>query len=543
MAGGVERTRAQRSWSVPRDNFGVLTTHSAAAARLEAERTGRRLARETVLVGGVPLGELRRRARTELFDLPKGFAGSGRTEKGGGAAEGGRFDVEAPLISTGHQPELFHPGVWAKNIAADAIARPWKTAAWNLVVDNDLQGRSSVTIPAGTRDEPRLVELPFDTPQPPRPWEEATVASPELFLSFGKRLEAALSKWGIVPWGASLWSEFADENASSVVSTLVRLRRRAEQIWDVANLEHPLSRLASLESFRVFAASILVDAGDFRDRHNGALVDYRRRHRIRSESHPVAALQQDGEAIESPFWIWRAADSQRGRLFVKWQGRSAVEVLRGTQSLISRSVRGGNCHSTVIELLEELEREGWKIRTRALTTTLFARLILTDLFIHGIGGAKYDELTDDIMRTFYRVDPPPFMVLTATLTLPFGEPLPSRPGDFGRALWTINDQRWNPERYLPLPERAEAVERKLTLVHSMGQKPTPGQIQELKELRAQWRIQIEDRMENARRETVTIERQLLANRRLTNRDFAWPLHPRESLNALWDRLRDALRGD
>ena len=50
--------------------------------------------------------------------------------------EGGNLDLDAflrsgrPLIVTGHQPELFHPGVWIKNFAVDAIAvrsREWRS--------------------------------------------------------------------------------------------------------------------------------------------------------------------------------------------------------------------------------------------------------------------------------------------------------------------------------------------------------------------------------------------------------------------------------
>ena len=59
----------------------------------------------------------------------------------------------------------------------------------------------------------------------------------------------------------------------------------------------------------------------------------------------------------------------------------------------------------------------WKVRTRALTTTLFARLFLGDLFIHGIGGAKYDELGDEVARGFLGAPPPPFLTLSLTLWL------------------------------------------------------------------------------------------------------------------------------
>ena len=50
---------------------------------------------------------------------------------------------------------------------------------------------------------------------------------------------------------------------------------------------------------------------------------------------------------------------------------------------------------------------------------MYARLFLADLFIHGIGGAKYDELTDELMRRFFKIEPPEFLTLTGTLLLPF----------------------------------------------------------------------------------------------------------------------------
>jgi len=65
-----------------------------------------------------------------------------------------------------------------------------------------------------------------------------------------------------------------------------------------------------------------------------------------------------------------------------------------------------------------LEAVGLKVRSRALTTTLFARVCLGDLFMHGLGGGKYDELTDDLIRRFFGLEPPGYLVLTGTLRLP-----------------------------------------------------------------------------------------------------------------------------
>ena len=44
---------------------------------------------------------------------------------------------------------------------------------------------------------------------------------------------------------------------------------------------------------------------------------------------------------------------------------------------------------------------------------MYARVVLGDLFLHGIGGGKYDELTDAIVGRFLGVAPPEFAVVTA----------------------------------------------------------------------------------------------------------------------------------
>jgi hypothetical protein len=78
--------------------------------------------------------------------------------------------------------------------------------------------------------------------------------------------------------------------------------------------------------------------------------------------------------------------------------------------------------SDAASALAAAARSGVKIRTRALATTLWARLALGDLFLHGIGGAKYDQVTDRLMESFFGLTPPGIMVLSATLLLPVDRP-------------------------------------------------------------------------------------------------------------------------
>ena len=59
---------------------------------------------------------------------------------------------------------------------------------------------------------------------------------------------------------------------------------------------------------------------------------------------------------------------------------------------------------------------------RGPMTTMYLRFYLSDLFIHGIGGAKYDELTDEIIRRFFGIEPPRYLTATATIRLPIDRP-------------------------------------------------------------------------------------------------------------------------
>jgi hypothetical protein len=87
---------------------------------------------------------------------------------------------------------------------------------------------------------------------------------------------------------------------------------------------------------------------------------------------------------------------------------------------------------------------GIKVRPRAITTTMFMRLFVADLFVHGVGGAEYDEVADDVVRAFYGVEPPPYAVITATLTLPRdGQPITAQTVNALRR--KLRDVEYNPQ--------------------------------------------------------------------------------------------------
>ena len=80
--------------------------------------------------------------------------------------------VITPLVVTGHQPELFHPGVWVKNFAPAALARAHGGLGLNLIVDNDLPKSASIRVPSRRQGPHPAVGVEFDQWQGEMPYED-----------------------------------------------------------------------------------------------------------------------------------------------------------------------------------------------------------------------------------------------------------------------------------------------------------------------------------------------------------------------------------
>lgn len=335
----------------------------------------------------------------------------------------------------GHQSELFHPGVWLKNFALAGLARHFDTRALNLIVDSDIAKSTALRLPAwdlgadmgildAEKSWPRLVHVPFDYWQGEIPYEERTVHDEGLFDSLPTRVERWSRKWGFVPLLPTFWAEAKNQakRTNLLGERLAGARRAFERLWGCNNLEVPISELCRTEAFARFACHIVDDLPRFHEVFNSAIREYRRRRGIRSRNHPMPELTRDGDWLEAPLWAWKAGQARRARLFVQRHGSSqgsrVLHLRAGHEpwpDLNNNSPNGAR----LVHDWQQLARAGYKVRTRAVTTTLFARLFLADLFIHGLGGGLYDAVTDDVIRGFYGLEPPRFLILTGTLLLPF----------------------------------------------------------------------------------------------------------------------------
>jgi hypothetical protein len=202
---------------------------------------------------------------------------------------------------------------------------------------------------------------------------------------------------------------------------------------------------------------------------------------------------------------------------------------RGWQTRLPLDTQGDA--SRAIEPLLELQRDGIRIRSRALTTTLWARLVLGDLFMHGIGGAKYDQVTDQIIERFFGFTPPAFVVASATLLLPIERDRATQ-DDARLVEQQLRELVYHPERFLDgrdqhAAELSDAKRRWIETPQTLeNAKQRCRAIRQINEELQPW---LAERRRQLYTDQATIRKKLQAEDILASRDFAFCLYPESTL--------------
>lgn len=530
---------------VPRNDGGLLAMPDLHEVPDTVALNRERLSRAECRILGRSLQTLREQAREQSLRAAEQFTSRmlGREIA---------VSNDGPLIATGHQPELFHPGVWVKQFAVTQLARRTTGIGLNLIVDSDMVRSHQVRVPAGNRETPTIEFVPFDSTSTAGPWQDIPIQCQQCFAAFGSRVNEALSRWGVSPLARELWPH-AVAHASSgagLADCLSAGRINTEWNWGEGNLELPLSTLCGTEAFLWFAVDLLSRADEFRETYNAALNGYRSINRIRSESHPVPELGVSAGWIEVPFMVWQSGDAQRRHVFVR-RVEHELQLASGPDetAVFARLPFGSDGDpSDAVAELRRVQQSGCRFRTRALTTTLFMRLCLTDLFVHGIGGAKYDEMTDRIISHFYGIQPPEFLTLSATVWLPLAEPSSDTTADVSRIHSMLRELRHNPQRYVArgqsdvvdalLDEKQQLIREQQQSNQQVAATGRPHTYTGLKRYRRFPEINraltshTQEQQRHLNEELANVERRLQANSILTGREYSFCLYPAERIHRM-----------
>src|SRR5436309_12924961 len=232
-------------------------------------------------IAGVRLGEIRRRARSDIsqaatrnaqrLDLPTST-----------------FGPSDLLLVTGHQPFLFHPGIWLKHVLIDRVARDGM-AALSMPVDSDAAEDVGADAPRMDAAGLRLVHETLVRADPDVPYEAVPAPPPAEWQAFLARLRAHVRTLPLPEPQAALerFVEAArDVRAEDIGTFLTGARRRYEGARRYA--EVPVSEMSAGMEFRRFVVHVLRDGERFAAVYNHHLGAYRERSSIRtsrSEEH------------------------------------------------------------------------------------------------------------------------------------------------------------------------------------------------------------------------------------------------------------------
>jgi hypothetical protein len=459
-----------------------------------------------------------------------------------------RLGLNGPVIATGHQVEFFHAGVFAKIIAGQHLAR--RAAGGPLVylaVDTDVPKTDRLPVPQVTAAGVRRVEVTLPGLDARLPICRQPAMPRAHWLDFFTRVadltpgyEQSLLRPFIPGW---LDGPPGSADFTAAMECGQAAAERALGLDDSLTLR--MSELARGPEFRAFAAHLLLNARPFAEEYNRARDDYRLRNRERNPARPVPPLALTPERVELPLWL-ASRDGPRRRLSVR-ERHDAFELFANDEAVgalprehLARADRAGAPWP--------IEADGWEVWPRALTLSAFVRLFVSDLFIHGIGGARYDEMTEDFIRRFYGVSLPPMACISATLllNLPRAGVLPE---ELGAARRASRDIRFNPQRCLTnLPDtllrcKDELTRRSRTLRAEQphdhaARKMVFDELRRVNEqmLRpAAWRpAELDERVQ-------TLEEQQRLDRAAMNREYFYALHSVAAMRTLAERLRAALR--
>lgn len=495
--------------SIPTRHGEVLCTPEFGRWLELAEATARRL--DAASVFGQPLSALRAQARSELV----GRAQALLSRWGFAPPEA----CHGPWVATGHQPALYHPGVWIKTWAVDICAGQGATGL-HVVVDSDECQCWGARVPRrdGTLQgvQRTLVECGDGVP-----FEAAPVPEEARWRAFCAQLRDDLGTLGLPEL---LERVFRAEQAGLESLSRARhlgefgagLRRRLETKYrPVRYWEVTVPELSETRAFGQFAGWIAQDAERFRACHNAALDEYRRQQGLRSAAQPFPNLRREGDWVELPFWLVR--EGRRQPVFVRPGARPVVF-----------------CEGRPVGELTDRGLEG--LRPRALTLTLFLRLLVADLFVHGVGGARYDRVTDRVLEGFFGVPPPPFAVLTATFHLPLARHADPREA-YGAAQRLWLDLLHNPDRHLADPAQARPlVEEKWRCIRALEAADLPRSARRelarrIRAINEALRVHVQDRIAEVEAELEALRREVQEHEVAADRGYPFFLFDPEEICA------------
>lgn len=443
------------------------------------------------------------------------------------------LDRDIPVIMTGHQAEWWHPGIVAKFFAADRLAElRGGVAAW-IIVDQDDNDPGTLRYPVVVDQQKLAVRdwrldssgLPL-TQGRPVGRRMPLVLSPPPILPEAERFAASSVKQGLARIDSALRATAASSASDQVIGAL-------ERLLNPHRANHPKPRVLSalsLERSTAFRGLVERMADDPRscvEHYNTA---------VRENPRAGIAPLDPGETVDRcELPLWRIADIASAP-----RSRATVADVR---EWLARSRHSASRHT---------HDGGWTLAPRALLMTGFLRTHLCDLFIHGVGGGRYDPITERWLRAWLKTTLAPTVTISATMHLEIdtrGLYAPTLP-EVSRARWVAHHARHDPAMLGDrdaAARKADLVARMRRLTHGqhgltkiVARQATSDLYRQLQKLLSTTREQHRDALELLDQAAVKARTGIDQARIVSDRTWCFALYEPEQIDALRTAIDQAV---
>lgn len=420
-----------------------------------------------------------------------------------------------PIIATGHQPWLWHPGVLAKDLAVDAFAAHAHATTLHVVVEHNAIEPLSIDVPTRRVDTLGTRRLTLDTHA-----AAATLPPNRLPALDPQRVADRLTDDAEASSDLPMIHERLHAIARAYLAVGPRQHLAAQTAAVLRELKRPyLSQpQATLSTSAVvtqhFVDRLLADPLRCVRCYNRAALAY--------PQAGIRPLYVGRDVVESPLWAQgRAAsvpvyidlgDSRRPQLFTQHE----TIDLAGPDALQA-------------------------LRPRAITLSALMRSEHCDLFIHGRGGSVYDRVTERWWRDWAGEPLSPKVLVSADVFLPFDAPTATR-DELAQAVWFDHHLPHNLDRYTAAVDDAEAAWRreKHELLDHMNddrdKRRRSRSFQRLHAINAELARHHRDRLDQVRadaeRARLGVDNAAIARRR----DWCFALYPQAELRDLREAI-------
>ncbi len=285
--------------------------------------------------------------------------------------------------------------------------------AYHFAVDTDSPKHLQLKWPGGS--EPLTDDASFGTAK----WSGLLAPpTPEHLGKVVTAFTAAAKDWPFSPQVDEFLSSMRRLSLEAESLDVAMVNAMHELDWKLGLRHHAMvvSPIFQSRPYLSLVYHVLARSRDFAADYNTSLHEYREAERIDNPGRPMPDLAISADKCEVPFWLDNLTTGGRERAEVACEADGCVMRSSGGERFVFD--RNLPADEAADQLLKWLRLHNLRLAPRALMLTTFLRLMIADQFVHGIGGGRYDQVTDKLIARHFKLTPPKFSVTTATLFFP-----------------------------------------------------------------------------------------------------------------------------